>query len=246
MKRKKVLVTGCEGKIGKILMKGLAPSYDVWGLDRKDTGSANILKADITNYDDLIDAFRKAAPDALLHLAANPHVDANWEELIQPNIIGLHNVYEAAREAGIKKIVYASSNRVTGGYEGHPKRLHEQDSPRMILPTDPVRPDGDYAATKAYGEALARFYADRYGVSSVCMRIGSVQADDDPTDDPRHMKTWLSHRDLVQLVGKAVDADVGCGIYYGVSNNDGRFWDIENAEHDLGYHPQDNAANLKK
>jgi hypothetical protein len=79
-------------------------------------------------------------------------------------------------------------------------------------------------------------------MSSICLRIGSVLADDDPTGSLRHRRTWLSHRDLVQLVQKSLQTDVGFGIYYGVSDNDGRFWSLRNARAELGYQPQDKAA----
>lgn len=92
------------------------------------------------------------------------------------------------------------------------------------------------------GEGLARFYYERWGMASVCLRIGAVLADDDPSAGARQRKTWLSHRDLVQLVRRSLAAEVAFGIYYGVSDNDGRFWDISNAQVDLGYRPVDNAA----
>jgi hypothetical protein len=81
-----------------------------------------------------------------------------------------------------------------------------------------------------------------YGVESICLRIGSVLADDDPTHDPRYAKTWLSHRDLVQLVKKSIYSKVPFGIYYGVSDNKGRFWDISNATEEIGFRPEDDAS----
>jgi len=111
----------------------------------------------------------------------------------------------------------------------------------MITTAMPIRPDSDYGVSKAFGEAMAREYHEVYGMSFVCIRIGSVNAEDRPNNE-RRLKTWLSHRDLVQLVDKSLVAKVGFGIYFGVSDNKGRFWDIENAKKDLGYRPQDDAG----
>jgi hypothetical protein len=122
--------------------------------------------------------------------------------------------------------------------------LYECARAHGIRPDDPIRPDSDYGAGKAWAEALAREYCELYGVSSMCLRIGSVLPDDDPRLNPRTMKTWLSHRDLSQLSRKCLQSTLGYGIYYGVSDNYGRFWDISNARSELGCNPQDDASRL--
>jgi hypothetical protein len=115
----------------------------------------------------------------------------------------------------------------------------------IVTLQDPIRPDSDYGTSKAFGEAVARQYHELYGIESVCLRIGTVLADDDPRKNKRFLKTWLSHDDLVQLVKKGISSEnVKFGIYYGVSNNKGRFWDISNAEQELDFHPQDDASSL--
>jgi len=138
----------------------------------------------------------------------------------------------------------ASSNHVTGAYEGIPPSLHEQPKPRLITISDPVRPDSDYGTSKIFGEAVARQYYELYGIQSVCLRIGSFLADDNPTRSERACRTWISHRDLIQLVKKSILSEVEFGIYYGVSNNNGRFWDISNAGEEIGYYPEDDASML--
>jgi dTDP-4-dehydrorhamnose reductase len=158
------------------------------------------------------------------------------------NIIGTRNVYEAAKLFKVKRVVFASSNHVTGAYEGFPPSLHAQPSPALIRPQDPIRPDGNYGVSKAAGEAIARMYYELYGLESVCLRIGSVEKDDDFAKDARHQCTWLSHRDLTQLVRKSLLADVRFAVYYGVSNNKKRFWDISNAVEEIGYQPEDDAS----
>jgi nucleoside-diphosphate-sugar epimerase len=124
--------------------------------------------------------------------------------------------------------------------------LHTKDNPNLITINDPIRPDGFYGVSKATGEAIARMYYDLYGLESICLRIGSVLKDDDPHSNPRYESTWLSHRDLVQLVKKSLLADVKFGIYYGVSNNKRRFWDISNAVSEINYQPEDDASGFSQ
>lgn len=243
----KLLITGSHGRIGTILRDGLADSFDIYGVDRvAPADDKKTFVADIAEYGQIADVLEHVAPiPYLVHLAGDPKVDASWASVLRNNIAGTRNVYEAARQHGVQRIVFASSNHVTGAYEGLPEStLHQQHEPEPINVEDPIRPDSDYGVSKAFGEALARYYCARWGLSSVCLRIGSVLADDDPTTHPRTRKTWLSHRDLVQLVHKSLSSDVVFGIYYGVSGNTGRFWDITNAKRDLGYEPVDNAATV--
>ena len=177
-------------------------------------------------------------------MAADPRVKASWESTLQNNIVGTRNVFEAAREVGIKRVIFASSNHVTGAYHGiePPLFFNKEHDPRRILVTDPIRPDGEYGVSKAFGEALARYYASRWGISFICLRIGVVLADDRPVGHPWFKKGWLSQRDLLQLVNKSLESNVVYGIYYGMSNNAGGFWDITNARLELGYEPQDDAS----
>ncbi len=240
----KVLITGSNGLIGGILWKGLEDGYELYGMDlHVDAGATRALRTDITKPEQ-VDAVFEQFPrlDYVIHLAGDPRVDADWDSAFQSNIGGTKNVYASAQRWGVKRVVYASSNHATGAYEGFPPSLHMQEKPRLISVHDPVRPDGFYGVSKITGEAIARMYYELYGLQSVCLRIGSVVKADDPASDPRYKSTWLSHRDLVQLVRCSLQADVGFGIYYGVSNNRSRFWDIANAERELGYHPQDDAG----
>ncbi len=241
------LITGSEGIIGAILKRALASKYNILGLGRRKLDIDNYFQADIADLKNLESVFNRMGKiEVLIHLAGNPHDDAPWESILKNNIIGLRNIYEMAKRFSIPRVVFASSNHATGCYEGTPPALHNQDHPNMITVKDAIRPDGDYGSAKVYGEAVARQFYDLYDIESICLRIGTVREHDDPTREERHMKTWLSHRDLIQLVQKAIEADVKFGIYYGVSNNTGRFWDISNAERELGYIPQDNAAELRR
>ena len=246
MSKPKLLITGINGLIGKVIRDTLTRSYDVYGLDVTPPYSEKIFRTNITNYQDVSEIFQNVGPDKVIHLAAQIQVNTAWTPILRVNIEGTRNIYEAARQTQVNRIVFASSNHVTGGYEGfHPNlHLHLQTEPVKISVKDPIRPDSDYGVSKAFGEILARYYCARWGMESICLRIGSVMANNDPRKNQRFNRTWLSHRDLIQLVEKSLNSNITFGIYYGISNNKGAFWDISNARIELGYNPQDDASTI--
>jgi uronate dehydrogenase len=217
----------------------LSPFLDFFNtlLDVKPTeGEEDVVVADVQNMDAVMQAMQ--GMDAAIHLAANPHGGQPWEEVLSSSINGTCTVLEAARRGGVKKVVYASTNHVVGWYEKE-KAAH-------VTWDAPIRPDSLYGVGKASGEALGRFYSDAYGISVVCLRIGSFVEQPQPrTPDDRILRTWCSHRDLAQLVQKSIDAEcLKFAIFYGVSGNTRRFWDISNAQELVGYEPQDDAEKL--
>jgi uronate dehydrogenase len=155
-------------------------------------------------------------------------VERPFEEILEANIKGVFHVYEAARRHGVKRVVFASSNHVVG--------FHQQGE---LLDADcPKRPDTYYGLSKSYGEDLSRFYFDRYGIETACVRIGSSFPE---PRDRRMLVTWLSYRDLTELVRCCLFApELGHTIVYGMSANRDRWWDNGKAAH-IGYRPQDSS-----
>lgn len=248
-----VLVTGSSGLIGGVVIRALGATYDFTGLDLGKPASApDILTttADVSNFAAIRPAFD--GMDAVVHLAADPNMHGAWETMLPNNIVATYNVFEAARQAGVKRIVFASSNHAVGMFElDEPYvRIRQGDyaglDPAAIPQVDNtvrIRPDGYYGISKAFGEAMGAYYAENFGLSVLCLRIGTVNSHDNPTHDIRHMATWLSHRDLAQLVDCCLAVEsLPFDIFYGVSGNTWRWWDVAHAERVLGYRPQDNAA----
>jgi nucleoside-diphosphate-sugar epimerase len=250
--RKNVLVTGSSGLIGGVVIRTLGDKYAFTGLDRAQPAGAPDIPttvADVSNFAAIRPAFD--GMDAVVHLAADVSMHAAWESVLPNNIVATYNVFEAARQAGVKRVVFASSNHAVGMCEldqpyarirqGNYTGLDPATLPRVDH-TVRIRPDGYYGISKAFGEAVGDYYAENFGLSVICLRIGTVNRHNTPTRDVRHMATWLSHRDLAHLVDCCLTVEgVRFDIVYGVSGNTWRFWDIAHAQRVLGYTPQDNA-----
>lgn len=226
----RVLLTGAAGGLGKQLRARLRKRCtllrvsDVASMDAAQAGE-EVVEAKLEDAAAVHGLL--AGMDAVVHLGG-VSTEQPFETILQGNIVGVYNVYEAARKHGIKRIVFASSNHVTGYYR--------QDE--VIDPSMPVRPDGHYGISKAFGENLSRFYFDRYGIETVCLRIGSSFPE---PKDRRMLATWLSYDDLERLVVASLTAPVaGHTIVYGVSDNETVWWDNTSARH-LGWRPRDSS-----
>ena len=172
-----------------------------------------------------------AGSEAIVHLGGIS-TEGPFAPILEANIVGVWHLYEAARRHEVKRVVFASSNHVTGFYR--------QDE--VIGASDPMRPDGHYGLSKAFGENVARFYFDRYGIESVCLRIGSSFPE---PKDRRMLATWLSYDDLERLVVASLTTPVvGCTVVYGVSDNTTTWWDNTLASH-LGFRPQDSSERFR-
>jgi len=227
---KRVLITGAGGEIGRALRAGFSGHYPrlrLLDINPQDPACAGeeLLTADITDLGAATTALKDV--DCVVHLAGIPREDA-WETILPTNIVGTYNVFEAARLNGVKRVVFASSNHTVG---------YHRVARRIGIDVEP-RPDSRYGVSKVFGEALGRMYADKYGLSVACLRIGSYR---ERPLDARQLSTWISPRDMVQLARRCIDApDFHFLIAYGVSGNTRNRWLDPNADF-LGYKPQDNA-----
>lgn len=232
----RVLITGSRGVIGTILKRELSNSFDVLGVDRKvESLEGDEFTVDLNNLTKLEEAFAGLDQvDAIIHLAANPDPGASWEVILRDNIVATANVYAVAKQYGVKRLIFASSTHLLGSYEGYPDST--PDGKTIGIDAQP-RPDSFYGVSKGFGEQLARYYLDNFGIESICIRIGSVTEDDKPLED--YSKLWLSHRDLAQVFQKALESDVRFGVYFATSANRGAIYDLEPTMKDLGYKPKD-------
>jgi uronate dehydrogenase len=226
----RLLITGAAGGLGKVLRKRLAPFAKTLRLsDVRSLGEGapneELMQCDLGDaaaVDELL-----CGVDAVVHLGGISVEDA-FAPILNANIVGIYNLYQAARKHDVKRIVYASSNHVIGFYKQTDK----------IDPDVPMRPDTMYGVSKGFGELLSRFYYDRYGIETVCVRIGSCK--EEPADR-RMLATYLSYDDLTELMRCALlTPQVGHTIIYGVSDNRDAWWDNGKAAH-LGYRPKDNS-----
>jgi nucleoside-diphosphate-sugar epimerase len=247
----RVLVTGMSGLIGGAVRKRLEARYALSALNRRPLEGVPCHQADIADPDAIRPAFRDI--DVVVHLAAIAQGGAPWNEILARNIVGTYNVFEAARQAGVKRVVYASSGATVSNYEREPPldslvagRYDEVSAwPRLTHDT-PVRPSGLYGCSKVWGEALARHFSDAHGMSMICLRIGAVNREDRPTA-PRQFSVWCSQRDVAQMVERAVAAPehVRFDIVYVVSDNKWSYRDLDHARAVLGYEPQDRAEDYR-
>jgi len=226
----RLLLTGAAGGLGRVLRPRLKPWCTTLRVsDIADLGSAasgEELQPAALEKAEQVHALL-AGVNAVVHLGGIS-VEGPFEPILQANIVGAYNLYEAARKHGVKRIVFASSNHVTGFYR--------QDE--VIDPSMPMRPDGHYGLSKAFGENLAQFYFDRYGLETVSLRIGSSFPE---PKDRRMLATWMSYDDLERLVVASLTAPlVGHTVIYGMSDNTTTWWDNTAARH-IGYRPQDSS-----
>lgn len=244
----KVLVTGMSGLIGGAVQRRLAGRYELTALNRREVPGVRTVQADITDLDAIRPAF--AGQDVVVHLAAVLGDRSGWEAISRVNIDGTYNVLEAAREAGVQRVIFASSGTVVVGWEqeepyaslvsGAYERV--QKPWPMLTHATPVRPRGLYGASKAAGEALARHFADASNMSVICLRIGRVTQEDRPINT-RDYSIWCSQADIAQMVERCVVAplSVHFDIFYAVSENRWAYRDISHARQVVGYAPEDRA-----
>ena len=264
-----VLMTGTYGRCGTALLDHLTDDHDVTCFNRSDRpadhpyGGYDTVVGNVSDRAAIVDA--TAGNDAIVHLAAYPYVESTWEDVLEPNVVGMYNALEAARENEVETFVFGSTNHVVGMYEEEhaPDIYHHTD---LVLDEDsPVRPDSLYGASKAFGEDLLRYYVENhdYPKRGYCLRICSVrhaeydhpygdaerQVDqgkierDSPEYDrqvARMKAMWHSRRDFAHQVDCCLtDDSVEFDVFSGVSANHRRWFGIENARARIGYDPVD-------
>ena len=229
---RRILLTGAAGSLGSMLRHSLPRGGEIYRFSdiRPFACEAedDVRIGDLADLDFAMDVTRDV--DAIVHMAGNAK-ESPWDKLIGPNIIAVTNLWEAARANGVRRIVFGSSNHVLGMY---PTDLQLDE-------TTPLRPDSRYGATKVFAEAVASLYADKYGIKSLLVRIGTY-AERPP--DMRALSTWISPRDLTALIRTGLEADYHCDIVFGVSRNSAGWCDNARA-FALGYQPRDNAEDYR-
>lgn len=246
--RLKVLLTGARGRIGQCLIEGFGERYDLRGFDRQacqcegrqcqSCADANVpaMIGDLTDFEMLREAMRGV--DVVVHLAATKNEAPFVEDLVPNNIIGTYNTFEAARQSGVRRIVFASTVQTVAGY---PKG-------QTIRIADPPRPSTLYGATKVVGESLGRWFHDTHKLEFVAIRIGWFLPYDSPMlrCNPGGRNIWLSPRDAVRLFGCAIEKpDVGYALVFGTSITQFERLSRIEARELLGYQPCDDVAEIE-
>jgi nucleoside-diphosphate-sugar epimerase len=250
---KKILITGMSGLIGGVVRRQLQEKYSLTALNRSDVPGVQTHRADIADFDAIRPAFE--GQEVVIHLAAIASGTASWEEVLHANIIGTRNVFEAAQQAGVQRVIYASSGAtvaawerefpygalVNGDYDAVPEQWP------LITHETPVRPSGIYGSSKVWGETLARHYVDTSDLSILCLRIGHVTREDRPTST-RDFSIWCSQRDIAQMVERCVEApaELRYDIFFVLSENKWGYRDLEHPRQVLGFVPQDRAEDYRR
>ena len=245
---KRVLITGMSGLIGGLLKDHLLDvgGYELTALNRRVVEGVPTVQADIADLDAIRPAFE--GQEVIVHLAAYLG-SQDWESQHAGNVVGTYNVFEAAREAGVRRVVFASSGNSIRGFERIPPYSDiaagnydkvPPDFPRITH--EQVRPEAIYGAAKVWGEALARHFSDAHAMSMICVRIGLVTRGNRPRV-VRDNAIYLSHRDIATHLRACIEApdDLKFDIFFAVSNNRWNYRDLSHPKEVLGWEPQDSA-----
>ena len=224
--KRRIVFTGAAGGVGTMIRPLLAKLYPGLVLSDK-VKPKDLLPGETFVAADLANPAEVAAlvkgAHSVIHLGGYS-VEGPWDAILQSNIVGCYNMFEMARQAGVKRLIFASSNHAVGFY---PRK-------RKIGSDLTVRPDSRYGVSKAFGEALGAMYSDKHGMSVTCLRIGNVG---ERPLDVRRLSIWISPEDLVQLMRIGLEhPDIRFDIVYGASDNAASWWDNSRARQ-LGYRP---------
>lgn len=244
--RPKVLITGVSGLIGGLVLRDLSDKYEFSGLSRRPVWGIPHTQADITDFEKVRAASR--GMDMVLHLAAETQDYDDWDKVMSNTMGGTLNMYRAAQEAGVRRVVFMSTGSTMCGYEwyeGSPygklaanelEKLPANE--KMLDYRDPPRPDSFYGVGKLFGENTGRLFSDKYGMSVLCIRLGAVLPSDQP-EMVRHFPGYLSQSDAVQMVDKCLSAPdtIRFDIFDAISENSRRWRDTGHAKDVIGWRP---------
>lgn len=235
---KKVGITGASGVLGTILQKGLSTKYDLKLFDINESSEGNIIKCDFTDTEQVQGLF--SGLDAIVHLAGDPRPNAPEELTYRNNFYSTSLAFEEARNSGVKKIVFASSNFY---HQGDISRALQGQLKRKITLSDFPTPECLYGQSKVYGESLGK-HLSHFGVQFVGLRIGWAVREDNPAmyGGLYMASMFCSHRDLTQAVHKSIEADIDFTAAYAISDNDAKVFDLEGTREVIAYNPLDNSA----
>ena len=252
----KVLVTGMSGLIGTALLNEMAGSvqsdYSLSALNRRAVNGIPTTQADLADFDAMCVAFKGI--DTVVHLAAVIHDGVGWEALLETNVVGTRNVFEAAAKAGVKRVIFTSSGATVAGWEkvepyaslvaGHYPEVPAEIP--LINETMATRPANMYASTKVWGETIARHYADNHGLEVISLRIGFANEANRP-ENPRQMSVWNSHRDVVQAITLSMKHPMKekYDCFFILSDNKYTYRDLTRAKSVLGFRPEDSAEDFR-
>lgn len=251
-----ILITGMSGLIGGVMRQRLQDRYTLSALNRSDVPGTPTTRADLADFDAIRPAFD--GQDVVVHLAANANMGASWEEIHSANVLGTYNVFEAARQAGVQRVVYASSGATVSGWEvedpygalveGRYQDVNENwgDSWPMLTHKTPPRPGGLYGVSKVWGETLARQLTDTSDLSILCLRLGHVTRSDRP-ESTRDYSIWCSQGDIAQMIELCIEApaELKYDIFFVLSDNRWGYRDLSHAHDVLGFEPQDRAEEYR-
>jgi nucleoside-diphosphate-sugar epimerase len=252
-----IVITGAAGNLGAKLRRHWQGRYSLRLLDRDPRGEKDILASDLSCWDlGWVKQFYGA--DVVVHLAADPTAQQTWPNVLGPNVDALINVFDAAVQAGVKRLIYASSNHVMGGYkdESEPARLTTDLPPRpgtkYVVDGEP-RDSTPYGSAKLFGERLGHCYAASHGLSVLAIRLGWILSGENrPQDIPPKREAWfrlmwLSNRDYCHLMDccLTVDSSLRFALLHGMSANTGMRWDLESTRRLVGYDPQDDVTRIE-
>ena len=243
----KIGITGAEGTIGSVLRKGLSKKYKIISFTLQ-TQDFESVQVDLSNNNEIKGKFEGL--DALIHLAADPRPEASWESVKKNNIEATFNVYNEVKNAGVKKIIFASTNHTQHGDTllTTPETLDLKKNKILSLENN-TNPDSLYAVSKLFGEDLGKYFSEQHKIKFIGLRIGWIVKGDDPTimcgtpseDYLRSM--YLSHRDCIQAFERALESSRDFLIAYAISNNSTKVFDLKETSRTLNFYPEDDSEN---